>query len=157
MKKIKGYNIVKAKTNELLVSIEIGNDEVIEKDGYRVIPLFEEIIENPTIEQNAGENQIEGGVVGISGSVSEKHYKPFEDTTELMLHYSKHFNIDFPPFYEPIIWVKNKHDEKRFLIIGYDEETVDIGISKFTMKDLFRQCVFLDGSPIGQEEINEKV
>ena len=81
-----------------------------------------------------------------------KHYKPFEDTAELMVHYSKHFNIDFPPFYEPIIWVKNKYDEKRFLIIGYDEETVDIGISKFTMKDLFRQCVFLDGSPIGQEE-----
>lgn len=82
----------------------------------------------------------------------EKEYRPFDNTAELMLHYSKHFNIDFPPFYEPIIWVKNKHDEKRFLIIGYDEETVDIGISKFTMKDLFRQCVFLDGSPIGQEE-----
>lgn len=42
MKKIKGYNIVKEKTNELLVSIEIGNDEVIEKDGYRVIPFYEE-------------------------------------------------------------------------------------------------------------------
>jgi hypothetical protein len=58
MEKIKGYNIVKEKTNELLVSIEIGNDEVIEKDGYKVIPFYEE--GNPTIEQNAGENQIEG-------------------------------------------------------------------------------------------------
>lgn len=68
MKKIKGYNIVKEKTNELLVSIEIGNNEVIEKDGYKVIPFYEE--ENPTIEQNAGENQIEGGVISISGSVN---------------------------------------------------------------------------------------
>jgi len=67
MKKIKGYNIVKEKTNELLVSIEVGNDEVIEKDGYKVIPFYEE--GNPTIEQNTGENQIEGGVVSISGSV----------------------------------------------------------------------------------------
>ena len=71
MKKIKGYNIIKEKTNELLVSIEIGNDEVIERNGYKVIPFYEE--GNPTIEQNAGENRIEGGVVSISGSVSEKH------------------------------------------------------------------------------------
>lgn len=69
MKKIKGYNIVKEKTNELLVSIEIGNDEVIERNGYKVIPFYEE--ENPTIEQNAGENQIEGGVVSVSGSVDK--------------------------------------------------------------------------------------
>ena len=67
MKKIKGYNIVKEKTNELLVSIEVGNDEVIERDGYKVIPFYEE--ENQTIEQNAGENRIEGGVVSISGSI----------------------------------------------------------------------------------------
>ena len=71
MKKIKGYNIVKEKTNELLVSIEIGNDEVIERNGYKVIPFYEE--GNPTIEQNAGENRIEGGVLSVSGSVSEKH------------------------------------------------------------------------------------
>lgn len=108
--------------------------------------------ENYTIVQNAGENRIEGGVLSVSGSVSEKHYKPFEDTAELMLHYSKHFNIDFPPFYEPIIWVKNKSNDTRYLIIGFEESRVLIGNSWFTMKDLFRQCVFLDGSPIGQEE-----
>jgi len=66
MKKIKGYNIVKEKTNELLVSIEIGNDEVIERNGYKVIPFYEE--GNPTIEQNAGENEIKSGV-SIGGSV----------------------------------------------------------------------------------------
>ena len=49
MKQIKGYNIVKEKTNELLVSIKIGNDEVIERDGYKVIPFYEE--ENYTVEQ----------------------------------------------------------------------------------------------------------
>lgn len=69
MKKIKGYNIVKEKTNELLVSIEVGSDEVIEKDGYKVIPFYEE--GNPTIEQNAGENRIEGGVLSLS--VAPKH------------------------------------------------------------------------------------
>ena len=150
MKKIKGYNIVKEKTNELLVSIEIGNDEVIEKDGYKVIPFYEE--ENPTIEQNAGENRVEGGVLSLSGSVSEKHYRQFEDTAELMVHYSKHFNIDFPPFYEPIIWVKRKDNDSRFLITGYDELDVFLEDCWQDLNDLYEQYVFLDGSCIGKEE-----
>ena len=33
--------------------------------------------ENYTIEQNAGENRIEGGVVGISGSVNLKSYESY--------------------------------------------------------------------------------
>ena len=83
---------------------------------------------------------------------SEKHYKPFEDTAELMVHYNKHFNIDFPPFYEPIIWVKSKSNDTRYLIIGFEESRVLIGNSWFTMKDLFRQCVFLDNSHCGTLE-----
>lgn len=84
--------------------------------------------------------------------MDEKHYRPFEDTAELMVHYSNHFNIDFPPFYEPIIWVKNKSDDTRYLLTGFKESHVLIRTSWFTMKDLFRQCVFLDGSPIGKLE-----
>ncbi len=146
----KGYNVVVENTNELIASIEIGNNEVIERNGYKVIPFYSE--GNYTIEQNTGVNRVEGGVLSVSGSISEKHYKPFEDTAELMVHYSKHFNIDFPPFYEPIIWVKNKSDDTRYLIIGFEESRVLIGNSWFTLKDLFRQCVFLDGSPVGMLE-----
>ena len=91
MKKIKGYNIVKEKTNKLLVSIEIGNDEVIEKYGYKVIPFYDE--GNPTIEQNAGENQIEGGVVSISGSVA-KQYRPFKDCDELVETFIKKWEAE---------------------------------------------------------------
>lgn len=41
-KENKGYNVVIAKTNELIASIEIGNEEVIIKDGYNVIPYYKE-------------------------------------------------------------------------------------------------------------------
>ena len=97
MKKIKGYNIVKEKTNELLVSIEIGNDEVIERNGYKVIPFYEE--GNPTIEQNCGENRVEGGVLSVSGSVSEKHTcKEFigETVFKGKKAYCKNRNCDLP-------------------------------------------------------------
>ena len=125
---------------------------------YRIKPE-----ENYTIEQNCGENRIEGGVLSVSGSVSEidltghywneeKHHKPFEDTAELMVHYSKHFNIDFPPFYEPIIWVKRKDNDSRFLITGYDELDVFLEDCWQDLNDLHEQYVFLDGSCIGKEE-----
>ena len=45
MKEIKGYNIVKVRRNneyELLAFIDIKNNEVIEKDGYKVIPFYED-------------------------------------------------------------------------------------------------------------------
>ena len=106
--------------------------------------------ENYTIEQNCGENIIESEVLSVSGSVSEidltghywneeKHYKPFEDTAELMVHYSKHFNIDFPPFYEPIIWIKRKDNDSRFLITGYDELDVFLEDCWQDLNDLYEQ------------------
>ena len=154
---------------------------------YRIKPE-----ENYTIEQDCGENRIEGGVLSVSGMVSaelnelckwckgkscncgtcsnkdkensyyllhkdkfpeqkEKHYRPFEDTAELMVHYSKHFNIDFPPFYEPIIWVKRKDNDPRFLITGYDEHDVFVEDCYMNMTDLFEMYVFLDGSCVGKE------
>lgn len=87
--------------------------------------------------------------------VEEKKYRPFEDTTELMLHYSKHFNVDYPPFYEPIIWVKRKDNDSRFLITGYDELDVFLEGCYQDLNDLYEQYVFLDGSCIGKEEVNE--
>ena len=50
------------------------------------------------------------------------------------------------------IWVKNKSDDTKFLLKGFKEDEVLISNSWFTMRDLFRQGVFLDGSPCGVEE-----
>ena len=118
-------------------------------EKYRIKPE-----ENYTIEQDFG--VIEGGALSNKGHLcneqEEKHYKPFEDTAELMVHYSKHFNIDFPPFYEPIIWVKRKDSDSRFLITGYDELDVFLEDCWQDLNDLYEQYVFLDGSPVGKLE-----
>ena len=77
-------------------------------------------------------------------------YRPFEDTAELMLHYQKHFHVEFPPFYEPLIWVKHKTSDSRYLITSYDELSVNVDDIWLDMKDLFEKYVFLDNSIIGK-------
>ena len=81
---------------------------------------------------------------------TEKQYRPFEDTAELMLHYQKHFHVEYPPFYEPLIWVKHKTSDSRYLIISYDELCVNVDDVWLDMKDLFEKYVFLDNSIIGK-------
>lgn len=81
---------------------------------------------------------------------TEKQYRPFEDTAELMLYYSKHFHVEYPPFYEPLIWVKHKTSDSRYLITSYDELSVNVDDIWLDMKDLFEKYVFLDNSIIGK-------
>ena len=78
----------------------------------------------------------------------EEEYRPFEDVAELMLYYQQHFNAVCPPYAEPLIWVKDKSDN-RYLITGYDEKCVYLENIWIEMKDLFEKYTFLDGSCIG--------
>lgn len=115
-----------------------------------------------TIEQNAGENQIEGGVVSISGSV-EKQYRPFKDCNELIEHYQKKCesavgcDIYFPSLYKPNILVKSKYcRDCQLLITGFtldDEGIPNVWLtdSWITLEKLFDDFVFLDDSPCGVE------
>ena len=82
----------------------------------------------------------------------EQHYRPFKDTAELILHYERHFNVDYPPFYEPMIWVKSKATKDIYLIDGYDYEDNEVGICDdwFTLKGMFERYTFLDDSIIGK-------
>lgn len=123
--------------------------------------------ENYTVEQNAGENQIEGGVASISGSV-EKHYRPFKDCDELVVAYHKRaftpilaeeLNKNLKKMYRPEIWVKSKEYGTDNLITAFDNDNESIGGSCVfiqdnwvDMKELFDNFTFLDGSPCGMEK-----
>lgn len=121
---------------------------------------------NPTIEQNAGENRIEGGVLSVSGSVSEKHYRPFKDCDELIEHFTRMNEVElgntpiyYPQTYKPCIWVKHKRYGTGNLIIAFDNNNESIGGSCvflqdawFDMQELFDNFTFLDESPCGISE-----
>lgn len=87
----------------------------------------------------------------IPPKAEEPQYRPFEYTAELILHYQQHFNAVCPPYAEPLIWVKNKNDN-RYLVTGYDEKCILIEDIWKDMKDLFNDYVFLDGSPCGMKK-----
>ena len=120
--------------------------------------------ENYTIEQNAGENQIEGGVVSISGSVA-KQYRPFKDCDELVECWEKKIFIPAMQYtkqkvlFRPGIWVKSKSYGTDNLITAFDGDAESIGGSCvfvqdvwLDMQELFDNFTFLDGSPCGKEE-----
>ena len=130
-----------------------------------VLPEFPKESENYTVEQNAGENQIEGGVISISGSVSM--YRPFNNCDELVECWEKKMLI--PAFmytkderdklHRPSIWVKSKEYGTDNLITAFDGDNESIGGSCVfiqdiwvDMKELFDNFTFLDGSPCGVEE-----
>ena len=114
-----------------------------------------------TIEQNVGENRVEGGVLSISGSVSGKHYRPFKDCDELIETYQKKYksavgcDIYFPKLYKSAIWVRHKVLKTEHLITSYglikevNIEVVEVSNMNYSMKELLESWEFLDGSPIG--------
>lgn len=93
---------------------------------------------------------------------AEKHYRPFKDIDELLKVWCEHkcpaHNHRERDMTMPLIWVKYKGDDtdKGRLIINYSNNgcsVIDVDEIKVMLwKDLFEECVFLDGSPCGVEE-----
>lgn len=118
-----------------------------------------------TVEQNCGENRVEGGVLSVSGSVSEKHFKPFNNCDELIEVFREKCEAEvncstyFPTLYKACVWVKHKHYGTENLITAFDNDNESIGGSCVFIQDmwcdmaeLFEQYTFLDGSPVGKLE-----
>ena len=118
------------------------------------------VSENYTIEQNAGENRIEGGVLSLSVAPKKKHYRPFKDCDELCKYWHDEkarmstFNNS-----KSLIWVKHKEYGTDNLITAYDNDNESIGGSCVfiqdiwvDMKELFDNFTFCDGSVCGVEE-----
>ena len=110
------------------------------EEGFE-LPIVEKLRikpeENYTIEQN-----------------KEKHYRPFEDTTELMLEYQNRFHVNNYCIEEPLIWVKKKvcSGDERSLITAYDINCAFIQDNWIDFTELFEKYTFIDGSVFGVEE-----
>ena len=123
--------------------------------------IFGKLEEDHTIEQEKtacekcidSGRKIDCGKCDIQKELEQQHYRPFIDTAELILHYEKHFNVDYPSFYEPMMWVKVKDEsDARFFIMMFSEHYVKIDGEFVSMKKLFENFVFLDNSPCGSKE-----
>ena len=126
--------------------------------------------ENPTIEQNAGENRIEGGVLSLSvapkelnkhkekfSEQCEKHYRPFKNCDELVECWKQKMHLVVcikdkrDKLDRPSIWIYHKKDYTERLIVTFGEGFVKVGskTKPVSLQDLFTDYTFLDGSVCG--------
>ncbi|WP_296016694.1 hypothetical protein [uncultured Treponema sp.] len=85
----------------------------------------------------------------------EKKLRPYKDTDEMVEDFKKRFNVNVPPYAMPLIWVKTKGADKKYLIVRFASAlTICLNVEVYTptLEDLAEGYTYLDGSPCGIEE-----
>ena len=80
----------------------------------------------------------------------EKKYRPYESSAEMIVDLIDRFKVKCPSYCEPLIWVKVKSNDARFLITGFGKKVSVDGVS-YSLDELFKYYAYLDGSPVGME------
>lgn len=78
----------------------------------------------------------------------EPKYRPYKDTDEMVEDFKRRAEITTSEMSLPLIWVKSKKTDFRYLLSDFGTATVDaVGFS-----DLLDDYTYLDGSPCGIKE-----
>lgn len=95
------------------------------------------------------------------GTKEKTTYRPFKSCDELietwknMMNKFLGVNESFikTDLDEPTVWVKQKIDGRRRMIVGFGDNFVEVGVKAkpITLERLFDMYTFLDGSPCGAE------
>ena len=89
----------------------------------------------------------------------EKELRPYRDSDEMVEDFKKRFNVKVPPYEMPLIWIKIKDTDKKYLIVRFASALTichNVEVYTPTLEDLVEGYTYLDGSPCGIEEENEK-
>lgn len=88
----------------------------------------------------------------------EKKLRPYMDTDEMIEDFEKRFNVNVQPYEMPLIWVKTKGADKKYLIVRFASALTichNVEVYTPTLEDLVEGYTYLDGSPCGIEEEEE--
>lgn len=80
----------------------------------------------------------------------KKEYRPYESSAEMIVDFIDRFKVNCPSYCEPLIWVKTKSNDARFLITGFGKKVSVDGVT-YSLDELFKYYAYLDGSPVGME------
>ena len=80
----------------------------------------------------------------------KKAYRPYESSVEMIVDFIDRFKVNCPSYCEPLIWVKTKSNDVRYLITGFGKKVSVDGVS-YSLDELFKYYTYLDGSPCGVE------
>ena len=80
-------------------------------------------------------------------------YRPFKDTGELNYWFIKHYckGAKMPKMAKPLIWLKDKDNGDKYLIIGFSgiKDSVCIASNWVKVEKLFDDFTFCDDKPCG--------
>lgn len=85
----------------------------------------------------------------------EKKLRPYKDTDEMVEDFKKRFNVCVQPYEMPLIWIKLKDTDKKYLVVRFASSLTichNIEVYAPTLEDLVEGYTYLDGSPCGIEE-----
>ena len=90
---------------------------------------------------------------------TEKKFRPYSNPEEMIEDFKKRYNVKVPPYEMPLIWIKIKDTDKKYLVVRF-ASTLTIchndEVYTPTFENLVKGYTYLDGSPCGIEEENEK-
>lgn len=82
----------------------------------------------------------------------KKRYRPYESPAEMIVDFSDRFKVKCPSYCEPLIWVKGKGTDNRYLVFAFCKNGIEFNDDEPLMfKELFIDYTYLDGSPVGME------
>lgn len=85
----------------------------------------------------------------------EKKLRPYKDTDEMVEDFKKRFNVCVQPYEMPLIWIKLKDTDKKYLVVRFASSLTichNVEVYAPTLEDLVEGYTYLDGSPCGIEE-----
>lgn len=85
----------------------------------------------------------------------EKELRPYKDVDEMVEDFKKRFNVCVQPYEMPLIWIKIKDTDKKYLVVRFASAVTichNVEVYTITFEDLAEGYTYLDGSPCGIEE-----
>ena len=86
----------------------------------------------------------------------EKRFRAYVDTDEMINYFHSHFNLNPQSYILPTLWVKNKNNHTKYMIVRVTEDEVTIclesDVDTIGLNQLFRGYTWLDDSPCGEKD-----
>lgn len=81
-----------------------------------------------------------------------RKYRPYESPAEMIMDFIDRFKVNCPSYCEPLIWVKGKGTDNRYLVFAFCENGIEFNDDEpLGFEPLFDCYTYLDGSPVGME------
>ena len=128
---------------------------VAEEEDSRAYGEIEEIMDNSCSCRFRKKNGNTYCLFYLAEEPREKNLRPYKDVDEMVEDFMKRFNVNVPPYAMPLIWVKTKGADKKYLIVRFASALTichNVEVYTPTLEDLVEGYTYLDGSPCGIEE-----